>query len=361
MVKIAVHGSYFVNNFGDTLLVKLMCDRVARQVGRDNVYLAVAGHRGEQATIGYPVLDPSERGDVDLLVYSGGGYFGESADGLYERYQAARRRHNRHLSWLSDYRNAAKAVIGVGVGPLTFNKQAVRDLFDSSSAVLVRDAESLAYCRAYGFPTHNLRQCVDMALSLDPVGPDGRSGVALHVPNMAAEHLETVFNVLASSAAGQYAERIHVIYDAPPGGDVLGFEAKLQSVAQSVFGHSLLVKPYQGLDEMLAALETYELVVTNKLHVGIVTIAKGGRVISTPHHIKTPRLYRQLGLSDFCVPLSSLTMAGLTEAFERLPDFAPDREVIARGSELIDRVIGEVVDGAGAAIRPEPRREVYAL
>lgn len=359
MAKVAVHGSYFVNNFGDTLLVKLMCDRVAEQVGRENVFLAVQGHRHEQATIGYPIIDPSERGDVDLLVYAGGGYFGESADSLYDRYQAARRRHNRHLGWLGDYRNAAKAVIGVGVGPLTFNKQSVRDLFDASSAVLVRDAESLAYCRAYGFPTHNLRQCVDMALSLDPVTAEGRSGVALHVPNMAPEHFETVLKVLASSTAGKYAERIHVIYDAPTADGALAFEAELQSAAQSVLGHSLLVKPYQGLDEMLAALETYELVVTNKLHVGIVTIAKGGRVISTPYHIKTPRLYRQLGLSDFCVPLSTLSVSGLTQAFEKLPDFAPDRAAIGRGIELIDRVIGEVVDGA--RVRAPERRRVMAV
>lgn len=92
----------------------------------------------------------------------------------------------------------------------------MRDLFDASSAVLVRDAESLAYCRAYGFPTHNLRQCCDMALSMPIVGDESRSGVALHVPNMPRQHLETIMGVLASSPAGKYAERIHVIYDAPP-------------------------------------------------------------------------------------------------------------------------------------------------
>jgi hypothetical protein len=352
MVKIAVHGSYFVNNFGDTLLVKLLCDKVAEQVGRENVFLAVPGHAAEQASIGYPVVDPERRKDIDLLLYSGGGYFGESADSLYERYVAARRRHNRHLAWLDDFSNAAKAVIAVGVGPLTFNKQAVRDLFDASSAVLVRDAESLAYCRAYGFPTHNLRQCCDMALSMDIVGDENRSGVALHVPNMPREHLETIMGVLASSPAGKYAERIHVIYDAPPAGGSLAFEADLQSVAQSVFGHSLLVKPYTNTSELLAALGSYELVVTNKLHVGIVTIAQGGRVISTPHHIKTPRLYRQLGLSDYCVPLSGLTTASLSEAFEKLPQFSPNRELIGRGVDLIDSVVRQVVDGVRTRANP---------
>lgn len=344
MVRIAVHGSYFVNNFGDTLLVKMLCDRAAKQVGRENVFLAVPGHAAEQASIGYPIAPPEARKDIDLLLYSGGGYFGDAADSLYDRYVAARKRSTRHLAWLGDYRNAAKAVIAVGVGPIGFNRQAVRDLFGSSLAVLVRDAESHAYCRSYGFADHNLGQCVDMALSLDPVGQEGRSGVALHVPDMAPRDLETVFRVLAASPACRGAERIDVIYDAPTGPSVGAFEAALQSVAQSVFGRSLPIKPYPGLEPMLAALESYELVVTNKLHVGIVTIAKGGRVISTPHHIKTPRLYRQLGLSDYCVPLSSLTPQDLAAAIEKLPDFAPDRGVIAEGVQTIEDTVQRVLD-----------------
>lgn len=344
MVRIAVHGSYFVNNFGDTLLVKMLCDRVAKQVGRENVFLAAPGHAAEQASIGYPVVAPEARKDIDLLLYSGGGYFGDAADSLYDRYLAARKRSTRHLAWLGDYRHAAKAVIAVGVGPIGFNRQAVRDLFGSSLAVLVRDAESHAYCRSYGFADHNLGQCVDMALSLEPVAPEGRSGLALHVPEMSPRDLETVFRVVATSCAGRYSERIHVIYDAPTGPAVGNFEAALQSVAQSVFGHSLLVKPYPGLEPMLAALESYELVVTNKLHVGIVTIAKGGRVISTPHHLKTPRLYRQLGLSDYCVPLSSLTPHDLAAAIEKLPDFAPDRRVISEGVQIIEDTVQQVLD-----------------
>lgn len=344
MVRIAVHGSYFVNNFGDTLLVRMLCDRVAEQVGRENVFLATRGHSAEQASIGYPVVAPEDRKDIDLLLYSGGGYFGDAADSLYERFTAARRRHLRHFSWLDGYRDAARAVIGVGVGPIGFQRQSVRDLFASSRAVLVRDAESLAYCRSYGFALDNLRQCVDMALSLDPVGPEGRSGVALHVPGMPKRHLETLFQVLADAPAWRRAERIEVIYDTPTGPDAAEFQAGLQAVAHAVFGRALPIRAYPGLDPMLEALHGYELVVTNKLHVGIVTIAKGGRVLSTPHHIKTPRLYRQLGLSDYCLPLSSLSAADLAAAVEKLPDFAPDRAEIAAGLEVIETTIAQVLD-----------------
>lgn len=361
MVTIAVHGSYFSNNFGDTLLVKLLCDKVAKMVGRENVFLAIPGHAAEQASIGYPVLEPERRKDADLLLYSGGGYFGEAADSLYERYVAARRRHGRHLAWLGDFGGAARAVISVGVGPLTFNKPAVRDLFEASSAVLVRDAESLAYCRAYGFPTHNLRQCCDMALSMDTLGGEGRSGVALHVPNVPRQHIETILGVLARSPAGRRADRIHVIHDSPPAAGSPAFEAGLQSVARSVFGHDLPVRPYTTMDGMLAALGGYELVVTSKLHVGIVTIAKGGRVIATPHHVKTPRLYRQLGLSDYCVPLSRLTPAALAGAFGSLPRFSPDREPIKRGVALIDAVVRQAVDGVLARDAASPMRPRVAL
>lgn len=343
MGKIAVHGSYHADNFGDTLLVRLICDMIAEHAGRENVALAMPGQPAEQRAIGYPVLAPEERGRVDLLVYGGGGYFSQHAGNLLRTIRATRRRNARHLDWLPQFARSRKAMIGVGVGPISFHRAPARKLFAACETVLVRDAESMAFCKKYGFRTPDLRQCVDLALSL-PVVPGPRSGVAIHLPGMGPEVIETVLGALAAHPLGR-SERIEAIFDAPPTEGLETWAADLQRIAQAKLGRTLPVLPYPGVDVLREKLADYEFVVTCKLHVGIVAIAQGGRVISVAQQSKTPRLYRQLGLADFCVPLVELNPARLAAAFARLPEFSVRRDVIDEG-------IGVIRDTVARLVRP---------
>ena len=122
MGKVAVHGSYHADNFGDTLLVRLIGDMIAGHVGRENVALAMPGQPAEQRAIGYPVLAPEERGQVELLVYGGGGYFSQHAGNPLRTILSTRRRNGRHLDWLPQFAHSRKAMIGVGVGPISFHR-----------------------------------------------------------------------------------------------------------------------------------------------------------------------------------------------------------------------------------------------
>ena len=341
MGKVAVHGSYHADNFGDTLLVRLICDMLAEHVGRENVALAMPGQPDEQAAIGYPVLAPEERGEVDLLVYGGGGYFSQHAGNLLRTVRATRRRNRRHLDWLPQFAGSRKAMIGVGVGPISFHRAPVRKLFTACETVLVRDAESMAFCKDYGFRTRDLRQCVDLALSL-PVVPGPRSGVAIHLPGMSPEVVETALSVLAAHPLGK-SERIEAIFDAPPTEGLETWTADLQRIAQAKLGRKLPIFPYPGVDVLREKLGGYELVITCKLHVGIVTIAQGGKVVSVAQQSKTPRLYRQLGLEEFCVPLAQLSPARLTAAFDRLPEFTVRRDVIDQGIGVIRDTVAKLV------------------
>ena len=54
----------------------------------------------------------------------------------------------------------------------------------------------------------------------------------------------------------------------------------------------------------------------------------------------------------YCVPLSGLTTAALSEAFAKLPEFSPNRELIGRGVELIDTVVRQVIDGVRSRTNP---------
>ena len=102
-------------------------------------------------------------------------------------------------------------------------------------------------------------------------------------------------------------------------------------------------RSYPGVDVLREKLASYELVITCKLHVGIVTIAQGGKVVSVAQQSKTPRLYRQLGLEEFCVPLAQLSPARLTAAFDRLPEFTVRRDVIDQGIGVIRDTLAKLV------------------
>jgi polysaccharide pyruvyl transferase WcaK-like protein len=66
--------------------------------------------------------------------------------------------------------------------------------------------------------------------------------------------------------------------------------------------------------DMIAILNDLDLVVTTKLHVGIVRCALGKSVIAAPKHSKTPRFYEQMGLADWCVPHGATDRLGRTVA-----------------------------------------------
>ena len=97
------------------------------------------------------------------------------------------------------------------------------------------------------------------------------------------------------------------------------------------------IVPFQNWSVMVETIAKSSLIITSKLHVGIVSIAQGGKVISIPAHEKTFRLYKQLGLSDFCIQKGSLNETQLISTIRKLEYFSPHRATIRDGIRLIDQ------------------------
>jgi polysaccharide pyruvyl transferase WcaK-like protein len=354
-VRIAVHGSYFADNFGDTLLVKLLCDRFSRVVGPDNVWLAAPGLAREQEAIGYPVVPRTEASRITHVAFSGGGYLGEQPGGLSQRVRWSLRNHRRHFSWLGRFRHARMGVFGAGVGPLSLLPMRIllRRLAERSDAFLVRDRESVAYCRQYGVPDERVTQCVDYALSLSAreasEGP--RRRVLLHPSGIDEPDLRHLVDALQRSQH-EFRERelcLDVITDGSGSGARVQAEAQGRMLRESLPEVDVEVVPYEGHEALLARIEEAHLTVTGKLHVGICSIARGARVLSVPHHPKTLRLYQQLGLEEFCFPngLGELDTSALLDRLFVRP-FAPDWSSIRSGIQRLDEAIE-------AFARSEPR------
>lgn len=349
MAKVLVHGSYFSNNFGDTLLVKLMCDYVSSIVGRENVRLAVSGDVEEQKDIGFEVIFEDEMSSVTHIIYAGGGYFGEPRGGYIKKIKWSIRNYNRHLSWLPLYRGASIAFFGVGFGPLSNSifRRNVLKLLDKSNFVYLRDVESKMYLESYrGGIVSNV--CVDMALSLKRGDKAAREKkIALHIGELSTEEIAKVCLSLKEIFFSEDNEfSLEVIFDNKKARSDKVLRNYRDAIT-SVFGnHDVVFREYLGFSELVDRLNKYSLVITSKLHVGIVSIALGGKVVSIPNHQKTYRLYKQLSLTKFCIDRKRLLHSDdFCDALYCLGEFRPDYKVIDDGVARLYAGINSFVEG----------------
>jgi polysaccharide pyruvyl transferase WcaK-like protein len=337
--RVAVHGSYFARNFGDTLLVRIMCQWLAEAVGRDNVYLAVPGHAEEQREIGYPVVSPSLRHTVTHLVFAGGGYLGEPKLPLRERYSWYWRNYRRHLSWVRDYSGARKAIFGVGIGPISdpFFRNSVRRLLKGMQPVFVRDEISLEYALRYRLNAERARLGIDLALSVSPVQHPPRYSFGVHVSSMPERVLAEVIEVLLAQppCPGRPQPSIALITDTPASPASL---KRYQELTKHV-GRASNSPGYNGIDDLMERIADCDTIITSKLHVGIVASALGRKVISLPVHPKTSRFYEDLSLKEFCLEGERRNQSEIARLLEKDVPYTFDRHSAAlRIAEMRDEL-----------------------
>lgn len=347
--RVAVHGSYFARNFGDTLLVRIMCDWLAEAVGRDNVYLAVPGHVEEQKEIGYPVAGAEIRHTVTHLIFAGGGYLGEPNISLRQKYSWYWRNYRRHLSWVSDYSAARKAIFGIGIGPISdpFFRHSVRRLLNGMQSVFVRDKMSLEYARKYHLNGERARLGIDLAMSIEPAQRPPRHSFGIHVNSMPEPVLTQVVDALLSQPSDHSRPSSSMILLAdgvlPPDS-----RRRYEDLANRI-GYPLNSPEYNSVDDLMERIADCETIVTSKLHVGIVATALGRKVISLPVHPKTSRFYRDLSLQAFCLDGDRQRPGEIARLLGKDIQFAFDRECVAMRVSEMRRALDTFVQGEGVA------------
>lgn len=346
--RVAVHGSYFARNFGDTLLVRIMCQWLAEAVGRDNVYLAVPGHAEEQREIGYPVVNPSLRHTVTHLVFAGGGYLGEPKLPLRERYSWYWRNYRRHLSWVRDYSGARKAIFGIGIGPISdpFFRNSMRRLLNGMQPLFVRDEISLEYAQRYRLNAERARLGIDLALSVSPVQYPPRYSFGVHVSSMPEHVLAEVIEVLLTQPRypGRPQPSIALIADTPVSPGSL---KRYKELAQHVASPSNSSE-YNGVDDLMERIADCETIITSKLHVGIVASALGRKVISLPVHPKTSRFYKDLSVQEFCLERERQSASEIARLLSKDVPFMFDRDRTAIRIAEMRQALEMFVRGGGA-------------
>jgi polysaccharide pyruvyl transferase WcaK-like protein len=330
---IALHGAYRHDNFGDMLLLGIFIRWIRESYPGCRVILPFL--RSNLTGL----VNADGRGLAELLrasalVYGGGGYFGEPNSG---RTLWAMRNTWRHMpvGLIARMRGIPIAISGVGAGPLSSGpaRRLFVRLFRWAGAVAVRDVESRDYMAGYGVEPERMVVTADAALSLDDSdvssdalaeasqrlsGLPGSWRIGFNVAHsirlrgmdpllddlriFAARHPQAAFVFFLDEGAGR-GESYHV--------------ARMAREIERRVAAPAVVVPYRDPDQVLGVIKALDLVVTTKLHVGIVAAALGTPVLAFPAHQKTRRFYDQIDAADRCFPLHQLTPGDALAQLER--------------------------------------------
>lgn len=330
--QIAIHGAYSNYNYGDILLIALCTQWIKSCRPHLSIGLPLASdktrHLIRADTTGLGCVFSGE-----ALIYAGGGYFGEPPWQPLKRTLWGFRNYARHipLGELVRIRHKPIAIIGVGVGPLLnpIYKKAILRLVDYANPVAVRDEESREYLVSHGISSTRVLTVADAALTLTPSD----------LPAFAVEAARTKLREALQPT------RIGLHLQLPPGyevertailGEIVNYLRMHQDVAVFLLSDNLEISKFQWVKsqvldvssqfifvpcnnhwELSALLGSLDVVITTKLHTGIVASGLGTPTIAIPYHPKVLRFFKQIRAEDRCVPIQTLVTGQLSEQLDR--------------------------------------------
>ncbi|WP_111656355.1 polysaccharide pyruvyl transferase family protein [Isoalcanivorax indicus] len=328
MEKVVFCGAssiYGIDNFGDQLLRDLYMSWVKEVCPKAEMEFLM--HKGLYSRKGDWVKSISS---ADLLVFNGGGYFGEKPflnDGWIKKII-------KKMAWglrnddvygsafrIAEAQSVPVVISGVEVGPISnpIFRRVVARAINYSSYCCVRNGESHSNAISMAIKGKKVNLAVDSAMSIDrdrindlyPESLPSRVDRAdrffmlgLHVHELTDCADVNYFKGLVSKVRDEipngYELKIVVIHDQKKAG---------QHPARSADAERLLVNAididhvlsYQEPGQLLKEVSELDLVITTKLHLGIVARSLSVPVISCPSHvIKTKRFYDYIEELDFC-------------------------------------------------------------
>lgn len=294
---------------------------------------------------------------ADLIMYIPGGYFGEGHQARFRDNLVHFLRFMPLGIWAS-YKKIPMVVVGVGAGPnhCSFMNFAIRRICNHSQFVTVRDKESCEALKKL-CPKANIVESGDLIITkalnaannssqIIRIGQvkKNRRVILVHynhsreallkfarcIKKFSAKHPEYLV-VVASDSILKYEEE---------------YFKEFENESEVKCEHFL----YEDPSEMTAFLKTVDVVLTCKLHVGVVASTLGKSVVAVAcHPEKTVRFYSQIGESGRCVSLFDVTSDEICQLLEEYHEnkIKIDEQVIKKSNlswELLESIVGEKYD-----------------
>ena len=309
-----------IQNFGDELLQQIY----TRWATEADPTLRVVMHGTAAASQGGSRL----RG----VGFIGGGYLGEKATGRSAVHEWLRncawgvrnqRLYGSALSLARRHR-VPHCVSSVEFGPISnplYRAFAVR-LLSTAKHATVRNTDSRDFAIQYGVDAAKVNVCPDVALELtkqtvEQTRAGERPRIGLHLHAVGGERWREGIVTLVNAALqnGLKDAEICFIYDQVKAGERPASARKGEAFAREHWP-DLTVIPYENVQQLLGRLDEMNLIITTKLHVGVVGRALHRQVLSLPvvadarrfSVTKMPRFYRSIDEAWRCVDLTSEAM-----------------------------------------------------
>ncbi len=208
-------------------------------------------------------------------------------------------------------------ILGVGGGPLysKFSRSFACFLMNKAEVVTVRDIETKNFFVSYGVKRH-IDVTSDTALVLAKDVKNNTNKTHKEKDNIIFLHLVPGQFYIKEMKKKIIPAVNKFITDVEMSSIIMGFDCIADDKYYDLVNKELMplivttdksVVKYSNPKQLCETLYKSKLIITMKLHVGIVGAAYGNSVLSFPlHDEKTPRFYRQIGEENRCLPLASL-------------------------------------------------------
>lgn len=342
-MKVMIHGAINLSNYGDYIFASLF-DSALKKKGFEVEYYShpkygISDYFAKK--LGYSP-DYKHYKDVmdscDALIYISGGYF-LSHDSISVEFRHTR----RFLTPGMFFMKSGKPIyiLGVGAGPFSkgpFSNKA-KQLLQYASVVTVRDEESKEHCLSLGVD-RDIHVTADTALAIrdyisnkseNPcfsIGPDKKI-LLFHITSNRS--IKRKMKLLAVPAIKKFLET-HKDYELYISSDGIMPEIIYHEYASMFKPYIPHILKYDDPWVLTKLIERADLILTTKLHMGIIGAVFGKSVVSFPWHPKTQRFYKQIGEEDRCIMLSG---ADEEIVFQQLERF--EGKPIALSNGLIEK------------------------
>lgn len=324
MNKVLIVGATYSDNFGDMLFAKIIADYLSDKCEFRYYRLSEYAKKfiGEKKIANFSIRK------AEALVYMPGGFFGDRHDtSLYTTYLWFKRYFPIGLEFA--FLRKPILILGVGAGPCKYAvmKSLIKYICKHAKKVIVREedsAEFLKTIKVNSTVTSDLAQTItDYKLPMVQMNCTKKKKLLVHI-NQNTKAANKIIPAVQS-----FYERHSEDYNIIVASDQVcpndyEFYDKIKSFAKE----NAFFYKYGDPFELCSTIEQSDVVVTYKLHVGIVACSYGKSVIAIPEHYKkVERYYRHIGYFERVLPLykaSSQAIFNMLEKYAEIPIKIPD-------------------------------------
>lgn len=360
MLNLYLFGSFMNDNFGDFLIYEeeIRC-LYARFGDKIRVLTTDISPFYDKYTRVERMSHREALREADVIVFGGGGYFGVGVPRLVPNIQFMQLFGRRALSIAKS--GKPFMVAGVGAGPLNygFSRNVARQVFERAKVVSVRDVESREFLQQIGVE-RSIEVHADWILGAQYIwDQQGDSWVSencikrkimlIHLVTMPEEKGTGVEIVIEDIKrfCREHGEYQPVILCDQTKQDVYD---RTKEVYRELTEVSPMYYPYRTPGGMLALIKAADLILTDKLHLGIVGINLGKKVVSVANHPKTLRLYKQVNRESYCTLIRTIKKGQAYQMLQAvldapLMDISKIKEDAQQNGELVCGFVNDFLSG----------------